>query len=420
MRRTLAFLTLVAFLLFGCIVPSPPDWNGKTGGPKTFSDVSNRFGYAIYSELAKTSEEKNIVISPYSITSAMAMVFEGAEGQTADEMEKVMFLPKNKSELRESFAGLYRKINFNSSGLQISTANALWIHRDYEVLGAYKETLKQNYFADAINIDFDSGRAEETINRWVEDRTNQKIKNLIPPKSISGSTPVVITNAVYFKGKWQVEFDKQKTTEEDFGLVSGANTKVMMMNHYYDEKKFNYTEDETAQVLELPYSGGKASMLLILPKENGKSRAEGIAAVEREIASGGLRHWNEALREEKVSIHIPKFKLEETYRLEGVLPRMGMRTAFSDSADFGLMTEKKNLKIGVVIHKVYVDVNEEGTEAAAATAVVMKVGSVGPGGGENIYVFRADRPFFFAIQDKDSGAVLFLGKVMNPSQAGNT
>ena len=349
-----AALALSLVLLLGCTGPAPPQPNWKAGDAKPFADASNLFGYSLYGELAKTSGDKNLVFSPYSVSSAMTIAYEGAEGKTATEMATVMHLPADKGTLRNSFAGLYEKLNSAGSGVQLSTANAIWIDKNYRLKSDYLALLGDAYAAGAANLDFSSG-AEATINNWVEQRTNGKITNLIPPGTLSPLTPVVITNAVYFKGKWEQAFDKSQTQKEDFSLVSGDKVQAMMMSRIYDKDKTNYTEDSTAQVLELPYQGGKTSMVLILPKEQG---AGGIGSVEQELAAGKLAQWRAALSPEKVSIYLPKFRLEETYALEKVLPGMGMPTAFSDAADFGNMTDARNLKISQVIHKVYVDVDE--------------------------------------------------------------
>jgi serpin B len=415
MAKELLAVALAALILFsGCAgpaPPAPPQPNWTAGDATPYADASNFFGYSLYGELAKTSGAQNLVFSPYSISSAMTIAYEGAQGKTAEEMAAAMHLPPGKAALRSSFAGLYGKLNSAGSEVELRTANAIWVHKDYQVKQDYLGILRNAYVAQATNLDFSGGTAEKTINNWVETQTNQKIKDLIPAGTLSPSAPVVITNAVYFKGKWQQEFNKKETTQEKFSLVSGEKADVMMMTRIYDENRTNYAEDSDAQVLELPYTGGKLSMVLVLPKEEG---AQGIATVERDLESGKLGEWRAALSPEKVTMFVPRFKLEETYHLEGVLPGMGMPTAFSDDADFGAMTAKKNLKIGQVIHKVYIDVNEEGTEAAPATGVVMVLTSMPAGGQEPIKVFRADRPFFFAIVEKDSGTVLFLGKVMDP------
>ena len=415
-KALLAVMIVSLVLLLGCTGPAPPQppaqnqtqLNWAAGDAKPYAAASNLFGYSLFSELAKTSGDRNLVFSPYSVSSAMTIAYEGAGGKTATEMAAAMHLPADKGTLRGSFAGLYGKLNSAGSGVELSTANAIWVHKDYQLKEGYLAVLRDAYAAGATNLDF-SGGAEGIINNWVEQRTNGKIKDLIPSGALSPMAPVVITNAVYFKGKWEQEFDKSKTQKEDFSLVSGEKVQAMMMGRLYENNRTNYAEDGAAQAIELPYQGRNTSMVLILPKEEG---AGGIGFVEQELADGKLAQWRAALTPEKVSIYMPKFRLEETYGLEKVLSGMGMPTAFSDAADFGNMTDERNLKIGRVIHKVYVDVDEEGTEAAAATAVIMQATAYPM--PEQIKVFRADRPFFFAIVEKDSGAVLFLGKVMDP------
>ncbi len=406
-------VSIIASLIVisGCAGPAPPQPNWNAGSANPYADASNLFGYSLYGELSKASGNGNLVFSPYSISSAMTIAYEGARGKTADEMAAAMHLPSDKETLRSSFAGLYGKLNSAGSGAELRAANAIWVHNDYQVKKDYLAVLQNAYAAEATNLDFSSGTAEGTINSWVADRTNQKIKGLIPAGMLSPKMPVVITNAVYFKGRWLQEFDREKTREDDFALVSGEKANVMMMQRIYGENRTEYAEDPDAQVIELPYYGEKLGMVLVLPKAQG---ASGISAVERQIGRGKLSQWRSSLSPQKVTLFIPKFKIEQTYVLADALSRMRMATAFSDDADFGNMTAANNLKISQVIHKVYVDVNEEGTEAAAATAVLMGITSAGPGMEEQIRLFRADRPFFFAIVERESGAVLFLGKVMDP------
>lgn len=411
MKAAVAPVLLALMLLLGCSGPAPQQPNWEIGNAQPYADASNLFGYSLYKELAKEGQG-NLVFSPYSISSAMTIAYEGAKGKTAEEMQSAMHLPSDKEVLRGSFAGMVEKLNSAGSAVELRTANAIWVHKDYEVRQDYLKVLNDAYVAKATNLDFASGTAEGTINSWVEEKTNQKIKQLIPQGALSPLTPVVITNAVYFKGKWLEEFDKKLTREREFTLLDGQKIKPMTMQRVYGKNRTAYFEDSAAQVIELPYQGEKVSMVLVLPKEEG---AGGIVAVEQQLEAGKLAQWRAGLAKEKVSMWIPRFKIEQSYELQDTLPTMGMPLAFSTSADFGAMTDDpRNLYISQVIHKVYVDVNEEGTEAAAATAVIMMVGSAGPGTPEEIKEFRADRPFFFAIVEKDTGAVLFMGKVVDP------
>jgi serpin B len=246
-------------------------------------------------------------------------------------------------------------------------------------------------------------QARQTINQWVERQTNGKIKDLISRGLLDSMTRLVLTNAIYFKGNWASQFKEDRTREGPFDLLDGSKVQVPMMNQ---TEQFGYAETDTLQVLELPYVGEELSMVILLPK-----RTDGIGELERELAGESLSKWLGAVRRQEVIVSMPKFKLTSKFSLGQVLRSMGMTAAFSEQADFSGMTGGRDLFISAVVHQAYVDVNEEGTEAAAATGVTMRVTSVGP---VRTPVFRADHPFIFLIRDTTSDSILFLGRVMNP------
>jgi len=238
----------------------------------------------------------------------------------------------------------------------------------------------------------------------VEKKTNNKIKNLIPKGVLDSMTRLVLTNAIYFKGNWARQFKEERTKDSPFTLADGQKVDVAMMNQTAD---FPYMETEDFQGLELPYVDDELSMIILLPKE-----FDGLDEFEKTITSENLSKWMGELRKREVRVSVPKFKMTSQFALASVLKSMGMTDAFSSNADFSGMNGKRDLFISAVIHKAYVDVNEEGTEAAAATAVTMKLTSIGPA---QIPVFRADHPFLFLIRDNHSGSILFIGRVMNPN-----
>jgi len=369
--------------------------------------ANNSFALDIYKRYCPS--DTNIFFSPYSISSALAMTYEGARGKTAEEMAKVFYFPRDEKSRREGYLFLYGEINRKDKKYKLSTANALWVQKDYHFLNEYIGVVKKYYGGSVKNMDFKT-RAEESrkeINRWVEKETNDKIKDIIPSGAINAITRLVLTNAVYFKGEWAKQFDSKKTRDEDFTVSAGKKVKVPMMERTGDEAVFPYAEDSAAQILEMPYSGDDLSMLVLLPKNGDMKKLENFLSVKK------LQEWKGSVKKQRVDVFFPKFKFETKYFMAKDLAEMGMAEAFSGSADFSGMTGQKDLCISRVIHQAFVEVNEEGTEAAAATAVIMKLTAM-PSQQPPVPVFRADRPFIFIIQQKATGNMLFMGRVSNP------
>jgi serpin B len=293
----------------------------------------------------------------------------------------------------------------------------LWAEKTYAFLPGYVSTAETYYDAPVTNLDFITSPEDSriTINDWVEDRTEQKIQDLLPPGSIDASTRLVITNAVYFKGTWVKQFDAGETHEADFVITPGVpsmatTTRVPMMQRTDPDAEFGYAETDLFQALQMPYaheSGKQLSMLVLLPKDTT------LAAVEESLDSLDLSSLRDSFSTGRVDVYFPKFRLETTYSLTGTLADMGMPTAFTDAADFSGMDGTSDLSISDVVHKAFVDVNEEGTEAAAATGVI--IGATGFLPADPIPVFRADHPFLFLIVDDETGTILFMGRVINPN-----
>jgi serpin B len=369
----------------------------------------NNFSFEFY-DLIKQGKSDNVFISPYSIFVAVSMAYEGASENTYTEMKNVLNIPQNDSAIEASFGKIYNLLNQNQDGYEINTANAFWANEEYEFLDEYLNLLEDYYMAEANNLDFSKNvEAANTINAWVEEQTKGKIKDLIQSSSLSELTKLVLTNAIYFKGDWQTQFNKDDTYEEDFNLSSGDEVKVDMMKFTGEDARFNYTETQDLQILELPYSGNDLSMLILLPKVND------IDSINKSIInSDNLDTWRNSLSEQMIDIYIPKFEFETKYNLKDYLETMGIKDAFIPGvADFSGMDGTLNLFINEVVHKAYVKVDEEGTEAAAATGVVMGITSINPGDVEE---FKADHPFIFLIQHKETGAVLFMGTVLDPTE----
>jgi serpin B len=360
--------------------------------------ANNRFALDLYSELSKY-ETGNIFFSPYSISSALAIVYEGARGKTADEIRAVFHFPDYET-LRPNFAAIYNSINENCRGCELRTGNALWVQEGFPLLESYKSVVEEYYGGKAANLDFarETEKSRQTINSFIEEQTNRKIKELIPPGLLRPETVLVITNAIYFKGNWRWEFDPKETRKMDFKTPNGTVT-VPMMCMFPSDVKFKYAELKDLQILELPYADGNVSMIILLPKED-------LGKIEP-LTVEKLEEWKSKMEETTLdAIYIPKFEFETKYILNSHLKRLGMPTAFTPQADFSGITPIK-IWIDFIIHQAYVKVDEKGTEAAAATGVGMTLGVK--------RVFMANRPFIFIIQQNDTGNILFLGRVINPA-----
>ncbi len=369
----------------------------------TAADSVNDFALDLYARLR--GEEGNLFFSPHSISTALAMTYAGARGETARQMADVLSFHAEGERLHLGFGELQRSLaaGKEEKGYELTVANALWGQKGYGFLKEFLELTGKHYGAGLREMDF-RGAAEDarkTINSWVEEKTRDRIKDLIKPGVLNSMTRLVLTNAIYFKGDWARQFDEKATRDAPFWLTQEKKADVPMMFH---RARFKYAEMDSLQCLELPYVGEELSMVVLLPKER-----TGLGKLEASLNRENLERWVGRMHRMKVSVHLPKFKLTRQFQLGGTLKAMGMTDAFSDRADFSGMNGKRDLFISAVIHKAFVEVNEEGTEAAAATAVVIQVTSIQPE-----TVFRADHPFIFLIRDTRSGAILFMGRVSDP------
>jgi serpin B len=378
---------------------------------------NNQFACDLYAKYKH--EDGNIFYSPYSITSALGMTYEGAAGKTAEEIQTVFHFHKNDSIRRDSFFKINNEINKTDKKYNLSVANALWAQKDYEFLDDYVGLVEKYYSGKLTNLDFINAteKSRLTINSWVENKTNNKIKDLIPQGALSRETKLVLTNAIYFKGSWLKQFDAKNTKEKDFRISSDSTIKTQMMHLAAGENaNFNYTETNDLQILELPYDGDDLSMLILLPKK------ENIETAEESIDSKNLSDWRNSLRKERVDVSLPRFKFETKYFMVQDLADLGMPTAFTPGidmggkADFSGMTGNKELNIDEIIHQAFVEVNEEGTEAAAATAVIMVALTAVPTIISRPIRFNANHPFVFIIQDRNTGNILFMGRVSDPTK----
>ncbi len=345
----------------------------------------------LYKRLA--AKGGNVFFSPYSIEVALAMTTGGAKGATRAELLKLLnvkdpaALPKVKD-------------------AHFKEANRIWVAKGKTLLPSFL-AFTQKFGAPALVLDFaaNADQARQTINRWVASQTADRIKELLPKNSIQPNTPMVLTNAVYFKSDWKHAFDKNATRKQPFHLIPKGTSEVSMMALTQD---FAYGKNDEVQVCELPYQGDFA-MTVVLPNQ-----PDGLARIDKSLTKQKLDGYFKLLSlPEKVNVQLPSFKLASQFELKNDLEALGLRLSFSDAADFSGMTGKDDIKIGQVFHGGFVEVNEKGTEAAAATAVVMapKGMATNP---KPIPTFRCDHPFLYVIRHRPSGAILFMGRVANP------
>jgi serpin B len=367
------------------------------------------FAIDLYKQLAAT--EGNVFFSPFSIDTALAMTSAGARGDTLAEMNKVLGLPDKGA--HESRAALIRAIMTPPQDgelrdrFQLEVASALWGQNQFAFDDSFLKTARTSYQAEAQSLDFgDSESARKTINDWVAKKTNDRIKDLIGPGAITTDTRLVLTNAVYFKGAWASQFSKDATSDQPFNVSADKTEKVPTMRQ---TERFSYAEDGTWQAVAMSYTGGPAQMIVLLPKTK-----DGLAKAEAALDAKSLTKLLGEMKGRKVDLWLPKFSFEFAATLRKPLEALGMKLAFDgDKADFSGMSTAQKLAITDVLHKAFVKVDEEGTEAAAATAVVMGVMSAAPQ-PEEVLELKVDHPFLVLIRHNQTGAILFMGRVANP------
>ncbi len=364
--------------------------------PAKAVDANNQFAMDLYSRLG-TSNDSNIFFSPSSVSLAFAIIFEGARGNTADEIGDVFYFSQNDEERRSSFSSMLDYYNnAQSTAYKLQIANALWLAEGFEPREDYVGIAEDHYDSQVDTVDF-SVDGFDPINEWVSDKTEGRIEEILSSDSVDPNTMLVIINAIYFKGSWAEQFDKDKTMMSDFYVDEETTVQVPTMEL---TAHLNLARNDQVQILELPYEGDRLSMLVLLP-----TRVDGIESVEEDLSIERLNEWTGQLREINTRVQMPKFQLETDYDLIPPLEELGVRDAFT-SADFSGISSS-SMFIDEVKHKAFVAVDEEGTEAAAATgAAILQSGPTS---------FTADHPFIFIIQDRDTGQILFMGRVMNPA-----
>jgi serpin B len=393
--------------IISALLPLAAGFCGAAEKPAAADAVARANGIAFKFYSAEARKPGNVFFSPYSMYTAFAMAYEGAAGSTAKEIASVFSFPAKTKDLRAELGALRKDLEHAARDAEFVQANSFWAQKDFKFLPAYLKTLRSAYGADAMQADF-LGKTEEArrgINAWTDNKTRGKIRELFPQGSLDQLTRLVLVNAVYFKGRWKAPFKKEMTSEADFTLDGGTKTRVHMMAAP-GTREAQYGETDELQAVRLPYAGGGLSMLVLLPKE-GRS----LADLQRGFSPQKLEEIRKELYNQKVKVFLPRFKFSSGYRLNGALAGLGMPEAFTDKADFSGMEKGKRLYIQTAFHKAFVEVSEEGTEAAAATGVAMGLKSM----VMDFAVFRADRPFLFFIEDPRSGLVLFMGRMENPA-----
>jgi serine protease inhibitor len=439
---------------------------GEPVAPETAlaATASNAFACDLYARLAAEGGGNNLFFSPYSLTGVLSMAVEGARGETARQMGQALHFPEaarrtgdgareipwDTGLIHTQLGLLHKRFNERSrdDAFELRVANALWGEKTCPFRKEFTDTIARHYGTGGIvPADFlgDAEGTRKQINAWAEDQTRNRIKNLVPPGAVGELTRLILTNAIYFKGEWAEVFQPGLTTEDDFRRAGDAKVRVPLMNRCVDSARyaaFNgdgslfdtplrvrsdgkdekdekrlYPDDRGFAMLELPYKGNELSMVVILPRVAG-----GLDALEKSIVFRNRLALIGKIRQRTVDVFLPRFRMDTSYNISQTLRSMGMIRAFNapgspDVAEFGGMSESREIFISAILHKAFVEVNEQGTEAAAATAAFAAESAV-PEPVEMIPfvpIFRADHPFLFLIRDRTTGCILFLGRVTDPT-----
>jgi serpin B len=397
----------------------------RAASPAATDTASRNNGFAadLYAQLTKGNGDKNLFLSPYSISAALAMTAQGAKGKTAAQMDSVLHIGPD---YQAGMAEITPALNPKNAPFELSVSNDLWVDRTFPLADSFVADCHKNYDANVTGVDFvtKAEGARNQINSAVAAQTHEKIKDLLPPGSVDSRTALVLTDAIYFKGTWETPFPKNATTDQPFHMAGGRDVTVPLMKSP-SSTMYAYGETDDAQLLSLPYKGAPTgaapvgargapagpstlSMFIVLPK-----KADGLAEIVKQATAANLTKWASGLRRQQVQVFLPRFTMTSEFELAETLQAMGMKDAFTGDADFSGISASAGGKLNIskVFHKAFVDVNEEGTEAAAATAVVMVRSMAMPG---NPAQFRADHPFLFLIRHEPTGSILFMGQVNNP------
>jgi serpin B len=365
-------------------------------------DASSGFGLNLFREINRTEKGKNLFISPLSVSMALGMTMNGASGATLDSMRRTLDVAgMTEAEINASYRSLIDLLTRVDPGVKFQIANSIWSRQGFAVEQPFIDTNRHYFDAEIASLDFSSADASKTINGWVSQKTNGKIEKIVPDQ-IDRDMVMYLINAIYFKGSWRSRFDPKETADAPFTVVNGSTKQVPMMHNH---AAYAYYGDQDLQAIDLPYGDSLFSMTVLLPNPS-----VDIDTFAGTLTEENLNRWIGSLKPggDAIDLYLPKFRLEYEKTLNDMLKEMGMGIAFSGAADFTRIERSGGLAISEVKHKTFVEVNEEGTEAAAATSVGIIRTSLPP-------QMRVDRPFIFLIRERTSGAILFIGKITDPS-----
>lgn len=369
--------------------------DNEEGKEYSIPEANNNLSLALFKLIDK--DGKNLVFSSFSISNALAMAAETTEEEVSNSIRRVLRLPKDITSVREGYQSILNNYKKEKKDYQLNIANALWVDNKYSIETLKQENVEKFYLGETLA--FDNSEPQFTamqVNKWCDNQTKGMIKQIITPGDIKPLTHLILTNAIYFKGTWQNEFKESNTKDKVFYNSMGVKSEVKFMEK---EEKFAYAENDIAQVLKMSYKGDDLSMLIILPREND------VKSLSDSLTPEMLAQWNQELETYKVNVSLPKFKFDFGANMNEPLKELGMARAFTSKSVNELYIDK-------VLHKAIIDVNEEGTEAAAVTVVAMTTRSASP--QYEMRTFNADHPFLFVIQDDRNQNILFMGKVEEP------
>ncbi len=371
-----------------------------------WADSTDAFSSDLYGQLSEKG--KNLIYSPYSISSALSMTSLGALGVTKDEMQRV--LHSGDENYDQQFGVVIRSLESvgKFGNVSLNTANSIWVEKNYRLRQRFIDLNRKYYNTGLYSVEFSKNpdKVRKEINKWIEEQTKDKIRDMLAENDLSRITRLVLANAVYFYGHWLHEFDPNKTEDQMFYPIDGEAVETPFM---FIKERFRIHKDRTMTALDMPYLGEDVSMIIILPNES-----DGLPKLEDRLEE--LRDWlpvKDVDPTRELEVYIPRFKFEASFDLRDALVKMGMVAAFSDQADFRDIEPEGELFISKVKHKAFIEVNEAGTEAAAATVVEMRMKGAMP---QETPQFRADHPFLFVIRHNITGAILFVGKIENPRE----
>ncbi|WP_428325414.1 serpin family protein [Nitrosopumilus sp.] len=394
---------------FVCLDPEPgpkPDISHQEKPVNENLANNDDFVFSLYRQIIKDDDTSNFFFSPFSISTAFSMAYEGARGNTALQMKDAFGFSHDDKTRWSNMSDALKKLNHENGFYALEVANGMWLSELYEIKPEYVDVVTTHYNGTAKSVDFVSNEGVDEINQWVKEKTRGKIQDILEQGSTDKLTLLALTNSIYFNGEWSDKFSPDRTTQESFWIGNGESVNVQMMKIPSDT--FNYAETDTAQILEMPYLGKYISMLVVLPKDK-----NGLSSLEASLDSSQLSEFRSMMEKQPLTVHIPKFGFESDYDLIPLLKELGIRDAFDkNNADFTGIIDDDTVYLSQAKHKAFVDVHEEGTEAAAVTVLIAQFSSGPP---DPLHEFIADHPFVFVIPENSAEEILFIGRVTNPA-----